>query len=674
MCRMLLTLFMLGLVVQPAPRAVAQDTSARTVGASRAQHLAEVGQLGGPVGDLVVQGLYTYVSMGPRLVIFDVSIPSRPTLVGQSAPQPGNLFYLAVANGHAYVATNQGGLRILHVGDPTNPVDVGFYPVAGPVPRVAVAGQYAYLTTREELLVLDVSNPANLVEVGRTAARGAVRLAVAGRYAYLAGSGLQIVDVSDPNSPRTVGSANVGRTKAVAVDSHYAYLITDAGHVLAVDVANPANPTAARPEGEGLGQLTDIAVAGRYAYVAAVERLFIVDLTDPVRPTRVGAVSTQPGQADRTVVVGDYAYVGTDYGGLRIVDVADPTSPVEIAAYHAPSQYPLDIAAAGGYAYVADGTNGLHIVDVSDPTHPRAVGLYYRPLSADRVAVVGQYAYVLFRGLGSERASLRVLDVRDAAQPREVTALALEMTDDLAVVGSHVYVATANGLRVLDVSDPAHPTEVGAYRPPPTEEPPDNLPVDRSARLAVAGRYAYIAFATSIRGGRSLQILESSSGLRVLDVADPTRPTEVGVYHTAWTVLALALVGPYAYMMTRGSGGTDYSRGIRVLDVSDPAHPTPVEFVPMATGSSSSRMVVAGRYAYLTAGGLRVLDVSDPLRPTQIASYRDQDINSIAVDGDYVYAGFNRQGLWILRFVGVGAGPAPTSTGTPLASPPASYP
>src|SRR5262249_23271211 len=79
-------------------------TSLRTASSS----LTTVGQLGGTMSNVVVQGNYAYVGVGPSLAIIDVSNPAQLTLVGQSTPLRGAVVRVAVAGNRVYATYDYG--------------------------------------------------------------------------------------------------------------------------------------------------------------------------------------------------------------------------------------------------------------------------------------------------------------------------------------------------------------------------------------------------------------------------------------------------------------------------------------------------------------------------------------------------------------------------------------
>ena len=92
----------------------------------------------------------------------------------------------------------------------------------------AVSGDYAYIGQGQYFVVLDVSNPAVPVELGRLRTGDIIRdIAVSGSYAYVADNynGLVIVDITNPAAPALAGSyTTVGYAWDVVVSGSYAYV------------------------------------------------------------------------------------------------------------------------------------------------------------------------------------------------------------------------------------------------------------------------------------------------------------------------------------------------------------------------------------------------------------------------------------------------------------------
>jgi hypothetical protein len=175
-------------------------------------------------------------------------------------------------------------------------------------------------------------------------------------------------------------------------------------------------------------------------------------------------------------------------------------------------------------------------------------------------------------------------------------------------------------MTVIDVSVPSQPRQVGYY------DTPGNSP---QAPLAVADGYAY---------------LYDSHRIRVVDVADPVHPTEIGNCRVSGIVYGLSISNAYLYVAAGDCG-------LQILDVSDPAHPAEVAQYSLGDPQQARAVTVSGGLACVTDGctGLRLIDVSDPTNPAEIGRY---DVPGgavgLAVEGQYAYVGAALGGLRVI--------------------------
>ncbi|UCC85582.1 MAG: thermonuclease family protein [Anaerolineales bacterium] len=301
-------------------------------------------------------------------------------------------------------------------------------------------------------------------------------------------------------------------------------------------------------------------------------------------------------------VQGSYAYAGIG-PELAILDVSDPNNVLRLGYLILPDML-KDVYVAGDYAYIADNSAGLWVVDLSAPTAPAVVGTYDTPGYARAVETVGIYAYL------ADDEGLRVVDISDPVAPVEVgfhdtTGVAL----DVVVAGSYAYVAETNchdttcegSLRVIDVSDPAALVEVGTYGLP-------GYATDRS--VTMAGDYLYIA--------------DGYGGLQVVNISDPTDPTQAGFYEGVSFDVAAA--GAFVFVATGDS--------VRMIDASNPDALAEVSSFQVP----AMRLTASDGYVYVISRGLEVIDVSDPVNPVQAGLYNVAGgINGLAVWHDQAY-------------------------------------
>ena len=112
---------------------------------SLAQGTQVVGQLGGTVHAVAVQGSQAYVGAGPRLVVLDITDQAHPATSGQSAVLPDIVEHVTVSSTLAYIAAGYSGLYILNISNPAAPVEIGAYDTPGQAYDVVVSGSYAYV-------------------------------------------------------------------------------------------------------------------------------------------------------------------------------------------------------------------------------------------------------------------------------------------------------------------------------------------------------------------------------------------------------------------------------------------------------------------------------------------------------------------------------------------------
>ncbi len=556
---------------------------------AEAQSWQIVGQTGGRIRAARVLNNIAYTGVGARLAALDISNPSAPAARGATRPFPHDVEAIAVERMIAYVAVGGAGLRVVDVSDPDNPFESGAWDSPGYGEGVAVAGSTVYLADGPHgLRLVDVSDPTKPVETGYAYPMNYVLdVAVSGDYAYLAaaGAGLLVVDVSDPADPRETASFDTP------------------GHAYGV------------------------ALSDGKAYVAdAWEGLRVVDVSNPSNPVSIGACDT-PGWALDVAVEGPRAYVADGANGLRVLDVSNLSNIHEIGA-HDVSGLGRRVALADGAAYLVDLLGGLHLLNVMDPAQPTVMGRYRSMADARRVALSGSHAYVV-TGSACE---MRIVDVSDQTRPRVVGVYDTNggYAGDVVVGGSHAFVATYGAgaseeslggtcsLHVLDISNPAHPTRIGG--------------------ISTSGAYRQIALVGD------LVYVADEWGVRVISVADPSNPVEIGFFRTFYETretVGIALSGSLAYLAASLGG-------VVIVDISDPSNMKLVGACDLE--DFVLEVAVAGDTIYAAAAdGLYVVDVSDPETPTMVGGYDTPGVAyGVTVSGNTAYVSDGGGGVQVL--------------------------
>jgi hypothetical protein len=136
------------------------------------------------------------------LQIIDVTVPAQPLRVGgYNNYQTGSAYDLKLLGTRAYLAAGSYGLDILNVSDPGNLVRLGRFPRPGTTSTIALVGDRAYLGGTGPTQIVDVSDPANMRLVN-TLESYAKFIQIAGSRAFAGGGGsMQVYDIQDPDHP-----------------------------------------------------------------------------------------------------------------------------------------------------------------------------------------------------------------------------------------------------------------------------------------------------------------------------------------------------------------------------------------------------------------------------------------------------------------------------------------
>ena len=264
----------------------------------------------------------------------------------------------------------------------------------------------------------------------------------------------------------------------------------------------------------------------------------------------------------------------------------------------------------GNYAYLGEGSSGMYILDISNPQSPKKVGKYSLGGIVNGLAGDDRYIYLINYRSDLGATSVRIVDVSNPGTPTTAGNFGVSSrVYDIYPAGNYVFVAHISGLRVVDVSDPKKPFDRGTY-----EQDSRNTVYG----VYVRGDYAYLAHA--------------STGLKILDVSDPSSLKEVGQcrltsYKVGSQPYAVYVSGNYAYL-SYGAGG------LQIIDVSEPKSPVLVgKYDESLNDESVYKTYVRGNYAYAISYKkdsklfnvyvMRVIDISNPKEPRLIQKYTE---------------------------------------------------
>lgn len=575
--------------------AVAFFVSAACTFAQDSLNVRKIGEVNDYWGDavgVVVVDTIAYVATGSTgLRVVNVGDPSLPTEVGvYRGAWIGDV--LAASANRVYFSANQTLLRFLDVSDPTAPVETGEFETASPIAALQCDGNRVYILTTAGLVIIDTSIPAfpSVIGVWQQTLHSE-HFHVQGYYVYIADQdfGLRIVDITEPTNPIPAGELELwaGAVDIAAV-GNVAYVVDGWNGVgmWLVDVANPYSPAIVREPMGPSPLYSRVEIDGQFACAYSMRGYIrVYDATMPDQPVRVGDVTVRRFR-DFSLASG-FACVASGPSGLRSIALAGHEEPAEMGSFDTGSA--LSIALQGEYAYIANDDHGLRLVDIADPQHPVVLSDTETGYRAVDVAVQGSYAYI-----ADYWAALHIIDVSDPFHPHEVGVLdSLDsFVSAVAVSENRVFLATyTDGLVVIDVSNP------------------DSLFVSAQVEdlyyaydVAVSGNYALVAGSPT-----------GDNGLVVVDIANPDEPRLTGQVALEFTGYAVAARGRVAYV----GGGN----GFAVVDFAEATNPQVLS--SMMTDNGVYGVSVEGDYLYLAQWneGLRVFDVTNPAAPVETGHY-----------------------------------------------------
>lgn len=266
-------------------------------------------------------------------------------------------------------------------------------------------------------------------------------------------------------------------------------------------------------------------------------------------------------------VHGDTAYLVTQEG-LRIIDVSDPARPADLGFVPGRRDGYNDVKIiedATGRVFAVLAGFGAVVIDVSDPGAPREVRRFSPTIRGTHTLFTQEVdgaTWAYFADASSPQ--LGVFDMSEPASPRVITHYtpSFESRDalfhDLFVSGDRVYLNTPNeGLVIVDLSNPAAPRVVGI------------APLGR--------RYSHSNWVTTA-GGRTVSVHgDEGRGTFVsivdVDEASPEFLQTLGEFRMREEVSVhnIMAFGERAYIAY-------YQNGLRVLDLSDPTQPSQLSY------------------------------------------------------------------------------------------------
>ena len=582
----------------------------------------------GPFLSCAIHEELVLAGSGPRLSIYDLTLPDTPLLVGE-LPLPFAPLHLAYRGEHLAAATGpQGEFAVVDLQDLAHPALLGSLDLGAPALGLALGDQVAYVTVAAsqwltDVRVLDLTDPAAPAQVNAWTLWEGGRVKVAqGRLWVGTDDGVMIYGLENPLAPDLLGTAtgmeDGSLNFTVSGDVLYTpYTIWDFGDgVQAVNVVDPANPVQ-------LGyhlycyETMILGHQGPLVYTqCGTDGLTILDFSNPAAPVEwgmpfAGVVTDADQDADLLVSVNSGEFV--------VTSLATADAPVELARL-ATTSATTDVASNGRFAWLAQ-RGQIVTLDVRDPQAATAIGSY--PTGEDwqsRITSLTLHGDTLIASCGSGLQAFR-LDEDGLLHPLATLSAArdAELRDGILYV-----VGMDEGLHLYAVSNWSVPELLAT------------LPLDNTRRVDLLGDLAVV-------------LTNQPSVLHLVDVHDPRSPQELGQIAFPDWIYSLAVVDSMVYL---GAGMNEITdQRLEWIDISHPVNPQPrgsLELPELAlTMAISGNHLLAGR---LDDAWLGLFELGEDGAPVQVQTLDvTGESGGVACVDNLVYLPAGDRGLLILR-------------------------
>ncbi len=478
--------------------------------------------------------------------------------------------------------------------------------------------------------------------------------ALQGRYAYLANGrmGIRTISLDDPNNLVEVGQSRCGS-------------IT---YPEDPDLSNLPNCTR---------NAQQIWIQDDRLYLAQGRQGFSVyDLSlDPANPHQIAKLSL-PFSIQDLVVIDDLIYLSTNRDGLRLVRMKEK-DPDDSRASTLPKlelklleKRPFPDLQDGGklffdgeILYWIQDTGILHVIDPGKDGEIKEKSTYSNEHPFLDLVFLDAYALI-----AAGEPGFIVLDTSNPNQLKEVNRLSFNENKVFGIdrVGSHALLSIENqGLVTVDLSYISNLSIV--KKEFPTQGRPGQIKIQgetvyfvRDSDRLVSSNYQVVLEPDFIsQSGTPLlakDVVQVNSysfvagaerGLRVLDVSDPRRISEIAYLDTPGRADGIAVAGNVAYI-------ADRTNGLLLADLTNLNGNLPL--LKQFESEDARAVALSGNFAFLAdfEEGLKIFDISVPISSTLVKVMDPVDgapINPVGITllGDYAYLAGGEQGLHVVN-------------------------
>jgi hypothetical protein len=225
----------------------------------------------------------------------------------------------------------------------------------------------------------------------------------------------------------------------------------------------------------------------------------------------------------------DYFFGGIDSAPemLLILDLTTPDKPEQIALFKMPGVTNIhSLYLSGTFLYAL--TSDLRIIDVSNPANPREISVL-SDMKPTGIVIYGHYAYICERNTHDNINNIIVVDVFRPEDPKVINTLKIQPRpySRMQVSNSKILWQSSEGIHIMDISNPILPVEVGLIRDPgfiPLEQQATNQKIPDEQAELLSRRFCDYSVQ------EDLVYIASYQDFHILDISDPSNMRKIASY------------------------------------------------------------------------------------------------------------------------------------------------